>query len=218
MSTALIVFIFLTPIFQYLAFKTHKQEIRWLYADYAWLIIASVALFFYGLEADQDEARRIIPVYDEHLLGMAHIAKEEILFSDLFLTFFSNVSVTNESQSIQQQKKEFEILNKRLNIYRSHMKSSDWPNNIEVFHNCKELGAGLTSIEAISRVKNICTTFNRVVASRSERNEILMRTKESKYGGIKIYIYPFLLALALSLRLGKTTADVLRRRARQLGE
>lgn len=213
MSAAIITFLILTAIFQIMAIYTYRHEIRWLYVDYIWLVIASAALIFYALKADQDEAKRVLPAYDNHLTGMAEIARGEIGFSDFFLTFFSMVKVTNETSEISQQKVEFERLNKKLDTYRLQMKSLDWPYNIEKFHSCKNLGADFKTVEAGRRVKAICETFDSVIKSRTEREDIAKRARGSEYSAIEIYIFPFFLALALSLRLARTTADLLRKKA-----
>lgn len=218
MSAAIITFLVLLPAFQMLAFYTYRYEVRWLYTDYVWLVIAASALIFYALKAGQDEAKRVLPAYDNHLSGMAYVAKGEIGFSDFYLSFFSNVRVTNETEAIRQQKVEFTMLNKRLESYRLRMESPSWPYEIERFHNCQELSAGLHTKEALHRVTSICEFFKRVISSRTEREELSKRSSVGGYETLEYYGYPFLLAFALAVRLGRTTADVLRKSRNNRGQ
>ena len=210
--TAFIIFIVSVVVLQMVALRTYANEVFWARSDYVWLSVAALALISLTAEARKDEARTLIPIQEEHLQGMAAIAEQDVHFSLNYLTFFSEIKVQNQTQEITRQKQEFIELKTRLLPYLEAFSAPSWVSRIDGFHSKQALLSGLSDPMAVSRATSITKGMDRVRSSYSELRGLQERLEVSFLERLRVYLAPLLVAFVLAIRLGKTTAEVKRKK------
>lgn len=213
LSTAIIVFLVSAAAVQVLALRLYAKEVFWASTDYVWLCVAALALVSLTAEARRDEARASIPAQEEHLRGMAAIAEQEVHFSLNFLTMFIEVEVKNEPPEIALQKREFRKLKTSLLPYLEATGHPGWASRIDKFHSEEALLSGISDPVARSVALRIGETMNRVRSSHDELLRLKGKLEVSFLERFRVYLAPFLVAITLALRLGKTTAEIKRKRS-----
>jgi hypothetical protein len=213
LSTAIIVFLVSAAIIQIVASRTYANEIFWVSTDYVWLGVAALALVSLTAEARKDEARTLIPVQHGHLQSLAAIAEQEVHFSLNFLTMFIELKVKNETPEIARQKQEFKELKSRLLPYLETFDEPGWASRIDKFHSEKALLSGLSDPAAVRRAISIGGAMNRVRSSHDELLGLQRKLEIFSLERFHVYLVPFLVAITLAIRLGKTTAEIKRKRS-----
>lgn len=214
LSTIIIVFAVLAIIFQAVAHRTFANELSWAKSDYFWLCIAALGLLSLTAEARRDDASTLIPIQKEYTIDVAAMAEENVAFSVNYLTIFSEINIKDETPDIATQKQEFITLKDRLLPYLDYFRSfpnPGWASSMNAFHNEDALRKGLTDPAALRRAASVAESMDVVKKSHDELMELQAEFKASIMERIRIHLGPFLLAFALALRLGKTTADVKRK-------
>jgi hypothetical protein len=211
LSTSMIVFLILLVIFQIIALRTYKNDLLWMISDYLWLGIAVLGIISLSADARKDEARRLIPNQNNYWQAKASLAEQELNFTLNFLTVFMTITVIDEPPHITKQKQEFATLKERLLSYLNSMKDPNWSKNLDSFHHREMLLEKLTDSMAIKQANNISDAFDRVTKSYQELLDLEARLRLTIWEELKVYLGPILIAFALAVRFGKTTADMMRK-------
>lgn len=212
LSTVAIIFLVLVVALQVFALRTYNSEILWARSDYVWLSVAALALISLTADARMDEARALVPAYEGHLRGMEAITEDDVYFSLNYLKFFSEVRVRGETDEIALQKKDFSKLRSKLLPYREAVSTPGWSSTIDAFHSRQELLSGLSSPAAVERATHISEGMERVKGSYEDLRRLQKRLQPSPLERFRVYLEPLLAAAALAIRIGKTTAEVTRKK------
>ncbi|MBF6031476.1 hypothetical protein ICY20_27330 [Pseudomonas sp. P115] len=211
MDLFIIVFLISFLFFQILGFVTFKREILWLSSDYVWLGLAAISLFFYAQKAEQDNAKRVLPNYNTHLSHMRQMTKSDIFFYIGHLDIMYEYGLGNGVKNNDEYRSDILLLQRRIKALIEPMQSKDWPDRMEQFFDCAEISAKLVSETTRLTAATLCEKFELVHKSRENRNAMAKTAKGGIASALEIHIYPIFFALALAIRLGRTTADVRRK-------
>lgn len=208
MWATLIFFCILAAAFQVVAFRTYALEARWLLTDYFWLLIAATALIFYAIKAEQYEATRILPndiKYNE--------IKDELssrwLSSSILHMEITEAKAKESGDSIQAA--DSIELSKRVQAALQQIDNIGWEQFLESEYSHDAMSYGLTSPVVLEELDKIDSDFTDISKRHAELDELKSKARGSDWNGVELIIYPFLVAFALAVRLGRTTADYLRK-------
>ncbi|VVM76714.1 hypothetical protein PS673_02061 [Pseudomonas fluorescens] len=191
----------------------YKREVSWLSTDYLWLGLAVITVYFYAHRAEQDDAKRQLPSYDSHLSQMRQMAESNVQQKINTLEIMYQYGVAGGPADNIEYRSDITNLIKRIQAFTDDLQKPEWPNRMEQFFNCEELSAGLTSPTTQLAAKGLCESFEFVSTSRNERNQIAEKVENAFLSSFEIHVFPLIFALGLGIRLGRTTADVRRKRS-----
>ena len=211
MDFFIIVFLISFLIFQALGFFTFKREILWLSSDYVWLGLAAISLIFYAQKAEQDNAKRVLPNYNTHLSHMQQMAQSDVLFNMGHLDAMYEYGTGDDVKSRDEYRSDILLLQNRIKALIEPMQAKDWPDRMEQFFDCAQISKNLVTETTLLTAERLCKNFEWVHKSREDRNAIAKTAKGGIASALEIHIYPIFFALALAIRLGRTTADVRRK-------
>lgn len=211
MDFFIIVFLISFLFFQALGFFTFKREILWLSSDYVWLGLAAISLIFYAQKAEQDNAKRVLPNYNTHLSQMRQMTQSDILFNMGHLDIMYEYGPGDGIKSSDEYRSDILLLQHRIKALIEPMQAKDWPDRMEQFFDCAQISANLVSETTLLTAERLCEKFEWVHKSREDRNAIAKTAKGGIASALEIHVYPIFFALALAIRLGRTTADVRRK-------
>ncbi len=208
MWTALIFFCILAVIFQVVAFRTYALESRWLLTDYLWLSIAATALIFYATKADQYEANQSLPIY------IKYNEQSDALSSNILSTSIWHLGVTEreaKERADSVQEADSVELNKRVQAALQQIDNIGWQRFLKTEYSHDAMSYGLTSPAVLKELDKIDSDFAEVSKRYTELKELKDKAGGSDWNAVELILYPFLVAFALAVRLGRTTADYLRK-------
>lgn len=208
MWAALIFFCILAAAFQVVAFRTYALEARWLLTDYLWLLIAATALIFYATKAEQYEATRILPNNIEYNKIKDELSSRALSFSILHMEIAE--AKAKESGDSVQEADSIE-LSKRIQAALQEIDNIGWQNFLKSEYSHEAMSYGLTSPVVLEELNKIDSEFVDISKQHAEFDELKSKARGSDWNAVELIIYPFLVAFALAVRLGRTTADYLRK-------
>lgn len=211
MDFFIIVFLISFILFQALGFLTFKREILWLSSDYVWLGLAAISLMFYAQKAEQDNAKRVLPNYNTHLSHTRQMAQSNVLFNMGHLDIMYKYGPGEGIKRSDKYRSDILLLQHRIKALIEPMQAKDWPDRMEQFFDCAQISANLVTETTLLTAESLCEKFEWVHKSREDRNAIAQTAKGGIASTLEIHIYPIFFALALAIRLGRTTADVRRK-------
>lgn len=215
LPTIIAVFAVLAVIFQVVAHRTFTNEVFWAKTDYVWLCVAALGLVSLAAEARRDSAVHTIYVQKQYILDLAALAEDNVAFSVAFLNAFSEIKVKEETSEVIRQKREFMTLKERLLPYIEYFGAwprSGWASSTSAFHNEDALLKGLTDQAALKRAASVVESIDAVKKAYDDLLKMETELNASELERLRIYLAPLLLAAAVAVRLGKTTAEVKRKR------
>ncbi|WP_095180641.1 hypothetical protein [Pseudomonas sp. Irchel 3F6] len=211
MDLFIIVFLISFLFFQVLGLFTFKREILWLSSDYVWLGLAAISLIFYAQKAEQDNAKRVLPNYNAHLNQMQKMTHSDVLFNlghlDIMYEYGPGEGIKNSNEY----RSDILLLKHRIEALIEPTQAKDWPDRMEQFFDCAQISENLVSETTRLTADRLCEKFEWVHKSREDRNAVAKTAKGGIASVLEIHIYPIFFALALAIRLGRTTADVRRK-------
>lgn len=208
MWTAIIFFCILAITFQVVAYRTYTQEALWLLTDYFWLLIAATALIFYASKAEQYEASRMLPTgikYNQESDELSSIRLSNSILH-LEITEQEAKEITNNTQKIDSIE-----LNKRVQAALEKIDKVGWQQFLKTEYSHGAMSYGLTSPAVLKELDKIDLDFAEVSKRHAELKELRNKAQGSNWNAVELILYPFLVAFALAVRLGRTTADYLRK-------
>ena len=208
MWTAIIFFCVLAIAFQVVAYRTYTQEARWLLTDYFWLLIATTALIFYASKAEQYEASRRLPTNIKYNEVSDALSSYGLSSSILHLEITEreakeSANNTQETDSIE--------LNKRVQAALEEIDKVGWQQFLKTEYSHGAMSYGLKSPVVLNELDKINSDFAEVSKRYAELKELRNKARGSNWNAVELILYPFLVAFALAVRLGRTTADYLRK-------
>ncbi|WP_152643628.1 hypothetical protein [Pseudomonas oryzihabitans] len=208
------IYVFATSfiVFQLAGYFLYNKELVWVATDYLWLIVAASAVVFYATKAKQFETEQTLKDTGGTYEMDQRIAK--LYFSTNVFTYnLLGIGYINSSGSLHQRIKKSDedaILAKRLEGLHDALKNMEWRDFIKQYPS-----EGISKELKDPELKDYASELDKIVSTakkNQDKREALekvvanndMRWKE-------LYIYPLALAIALSIRLGRTTADFRRK-------
>lgn len=211
MSGPIILFITLSLLFQLAALKTYGKELLWVATDYIWLTVAAIALIFYAVKGEQylmeKQLKDSEPQYE-----MSHFMNH--MFFETNVRIHSFIGILKDKKeiesSVSDQSEDASTLAKRLERLSAPMSDDDW-NKFLRSYSYNSLTDGLKD----PQVRETATSIENIIISAKERlkkrDEMKAFVANPTPKENELFKYPFVLAFPLSLRLGRTTADLLRK-------
>lgn len=196
---------------QLIARKTFRSETNWLCTDYAWLAIATLSIGIYFFKANHHnnevELRQDLANYEmlSKIQTFRLFATNEV---DRILGFPEKSA--NEGQESKRSNDAI-VFEKRMELIYFKIQKLGWENFLK-FYSYSELSKDLNDPEVIDRTRFV----NQVFMDLKERLDKVDKLQERVRGDVtntaELDWYPILLAIALAIRFGRTTADLLRKR------
>lgn len=211
------IWVFLTSFiaFQVLGYYQYRHEISWVSSDYLSLGLAAIAILFLSNKADVDTATRELPNYAGYLGQMRQAAEMSVLANLQTLLVLDSRDPTDGPIGSKEYHADIKVLEGRIQSFSPLLKNVDWPNRMEDFFDCAQLSAGLQSSATKQSAERLCESFEFVRYSRNEQNKNRRASEQGVLSALEIHVFPCFLALAVAVRLGRTTSDIRRKRAAQ---
>lgn len=208
MLAPVIFFLILSVFFQALAFRTYAHESRWLLTDYLWLLIAATALIFYASKADKLEASRRLPNQIYLNKESDSISSYGLITSVLQLEILEREG--KESSNNTQESDSVELRN-RVRAAAHEIDRVGWEAFLKNAYSRDAMVNGLTSPKVLEEFEKIDTEFTEASERHDELSALKAKASDSVWNAVEFVLYPFFVAFALAIRLGRTTADYLRK-------
>lgn len=208
------IYVFATTfiIFQLAGYFLYAKELLWVATDYLWLIVAASAVVFYATKAKQFETEQKL----KESAGQYEMDQRlaNLYFSTNLFTFnLLGVGYIDSSGSPHQRIKtsdEDAVLKKRLDGLSDALKKIEWNDFIKQYPS-----EGISKEFKDPELKYYVAEIDQVVStakkSQDEREALENVVANNDMKWKELYIYPLALAIALSIRLGRTTADFRRK-------
>lgn len=210
MLIAFMFFIILASCVQIVAFRTYKQESRWLLTDYFWLTVASSALIFYGMKAVQVENAAHLRTWEQMMAeydsGSLHSMGTISLGLYIMYDQPPGVEPVPEDAKMQEARE----LDSRINASMQQIEKEGMDKFLYVYSH-DAMAEGITSPEVVQKLEEFEKELVRIRERYKEVKGLKYSSLSSLSAALEYHLYPYLLAIALALRLGRTTADYLRK-------
>lgn len=210
MLIAFIFFMILTACVQMVAFRTYRQESRWLLTDYFWLTVASSALIFYGMKAVQVEDNAHLRTW-EHMMGeydSGSLYSMGTISLDLYIMYDQQPGLDPKPKDLKMQ--EASELNSRIKASMHQIEKEGMNHFLDVYSH-DAMAEGITSPDVVQKLEEFEKEVGIIRTRYNEVKGFKYSSLPSISAALEYHIYPYLLAIALALRLGRTTADYLRK-------
>ena len=201
--------------FQLLGYYQYKHELLWVSSDYLSLGLAAISILFLSSKAGVDTAMNQLPVYVGHLSHMRQAAEISVTANLQTLMVLDSTDPTDGPIDSKDYHADIKVLQDRIQAFSPLLKSADWPERMESFFDCSQLSAGLQSSATKQSAERLCESFEFVRNSRNQKNEVKRTSERGTLSALEIHVFPGFFALALAVRLGRTTSDIRRKRAAQ---
>lgn len=209
------VFLLSFVIFQLLGYFQYRYELLWVASDYLWLGLAAISILFLSNKANLDTAASQLPDYVGNLSQMRQAAEISVAANLQTLMVLDSRDPTDGPIGSSEYHTDIKVLQDRIQAVSAHLKNADWPERMESFFDCSQLSAGLKSSATQQSADRLCETFEFVRNSRNVQNEIRRNSERGVLSWLEVHYFPGFLALAVAVRLGRTTSDIRRKRAAQ---
>ncbi len=102
-------------------------------------------------------------------------------------------------------------LNKRVQATLEEIDKVGWQQFLKTEYSHDAMSYGLTSPVVLKELNKIDSDFEEVSKRYAELKALKDKARGSNWNAVELVLYPFLVAFALAVRLGRTTADYLRK-------
>lgn len=209
------VFLISFVVFQLLGYYQYRHEILWVSSDYLSLGLAAITILFLSNKANVDTATNQLPNYVGNLSQMRQAAEMSVVANLQTLMVLDSRDPTDGPIGSKEYHADIKVLQDRIQAFSPLLKNVDWPERMEGFFDCSKLSADLQSSITKQSAERLCESFEFVRNSRSEQNEIRRTSEQGIWSALEVHFFPGFFALAVAVRLGRTTSDIRRKRAAQ---